>query len=60
MLTSECFFCGQMLIDMIDNDIEVKVPGESDMFAFDVDNIEEKKEEERPDAYGNAEDDWSI
>ena len=30
ILTRECLFCGSMLIDMIDNDIEVKV---QDMFA---------------------------
>lgn len=60
LLTRECFFCGQMLIDMIDNDVEVKVPGENDMFAFDIDEMEGQIPDARPDAYANADDDWGI
>lgn len=60
LLTRECFFCGGMLIDMIDNDIEVKVPGENDMFAFDMDDMDAQIPDARPDAYGNADDDWGI
>jgi len=34
ILTRECLFCGSLLIDMIDNDIEIK---EEDAFDLDAD-----------------------
>lgn len=34
ILTRECLFCGSLLIDMIDNDIEIK---EEDAFDIDAD-----------------------
>lgn len=34
ILTRECLFCGSLLIDMIDNDVEIK---EEDAFDLDAD-----------------------
>ena len=59
MLTEECFFCGSILIDMIDNDI--KVLNKKHLMDDDFDNILEetlKKTGEIDDA-GDV-NDWLI
>lgn len=35
ILTSECYFCGSLLIDQVDNDIELREPIEGDEFDGD-------------------------
>ena len=55
-LTRECFFCGGMLIDMIDNDIEIKVEDELyDEIEEDMRKKAGKKEVEKV-----ITDDWEI
>lgn len=54
VLTQECFYCGAMLIDAVDNDIEVREPGEFDD-DYDLPQIDQI-------CQGNAyeDDEWGI
>lgn len=54
ILTRECFFCGALLIDMINNDVEPKVEeNEED------EDLEQEKEKEENKA-SMVEDEWAI
>jgi len=62
ILTRECLFCGSLLIDMIDNDIEIK-----DEDAFDLDGDIEQEAGAGANALGGersgldrAADEWDI
>lgn len=56
-MTRECFFCGSMLIDMVDNDIEVK----DEDFANEDEEVIEPVEAKKSKLHSKLiQDEWEI